>query len=111
VARPKTSSYATDAANPGGSGAGAARPGYAATRRERTPARLGPTRSGSGRERGRIDGAFGHLRKPIDLARLIAVVEQAAKSHRLALARREASHEIEGRSIGDRAGLADRKPS
>jgi DNA-binding NtrC family response regulator len=56
-------------------------------------------------------GAFGYLRKPIDLERLIAVVEQAARLRRLALACRGASHEVEGTAIGDRSGLADRKSS
>jgi CheY-like chemotaxis protein len=53
-------------------------------------------------------GAFRYLRKPIDLEKLIAVVQQAARTHRLALARREACHEIEGKAIGDRAGLLSR---
>jgi EAL domain-containing protein (putative c-di-GMP-specific phosphodiesterase class I) len=53
-------------------------------------------------------GAFRYLTKPIDGKELTAVVERAAQTHRLALVRREVSEQIEGKSIGDRAGLESR---
>jgi EAL domain-containing protein (putative c-di-GMP-specific phosphodiesterase class I) len=54
-------------------------------------------------------GAFRYLTKPIDGQELAAVVDRAAKTHRLALARREvADQQLDGRAIGDRAGLESR---
>jgi EAL domain-containing protein (putative c-di-GMP-specific phosphodiesterase class I) len=53
-------------------------------------------------------GAFRYLTKPIDRRELEVVVERAARTHRLALVRREASDQVQGRAIGDRAGLESR---
>jgi len=54
-------------------------------------------------------GAFRYLTKPIDGQELAAVVERAAQTHRLALVRREMAHQqLDGRAIGDRAGLESR---
>jgi EAL domain-containing protein (putative c-di-GMP-specific phosphodiesterase class I) len=53
-------------------------------------------------------GAFRYLTKPIDQHKLVTVVEQAARMHRLARVRREMSHETERKTIGDRAGLESR---
>jgi EAL domain-containing protein (putative c-di-GMP-specific phosphodiesterase class I)/CheY-like chemotaxis protein len=53
-------------------------------------------------------GAFRYLTKPVDGNELTAVVERAAQTHRLALVRREVSEEVEGKTIGDRAGLESR---
>jgi EAL domain-containing protein (putative c-di-GMP-specific phosphodiesterase class I)/CheY-like chemotaxis protein len=53
-------------------------------------------------------GAFGYLVKPAPPAKLLDTVTRAARWHRLALVRREAAGELEGRVIGDRAGLEAR---
>jgi EAL domain-containing protein (putative c-di-GMP-specific phosphodiesterase class I) len=54
-------------------------------------------------------GAFRYLTKPIDGQELAAVVERAAQTHRLALVRRElADQQLDGRALGDRAGLESR---
>jgi EAL domain-containing protein (putative c-di-GMP-specific phosphodiesterase class I) len=55
-------------------------------------------------------GAFRYLLKPVAPAALLDVVERAARVHRLAKIRREAVlvRELEGKPIGDRAGLEAR---
>ncbi len=53
-------------------------------------------------------GAFRYLVKPVARQELIAVVERAAHLHTLALVRREATLTVNGRPIGDRAGLEAR---
>lgn len=55
-------------------------------------------------------GAFRYLLKPVAPAALLDVVERAARVHRLAKVRREAVlvRELEGKPIGDRAGLEAR---
>jgi EAL domain-containing protein (putative c-di-GMP-specific phosphodiesterase class I)/CheY-like chemotaxis protein len=50
-------------------------------------------------------GAFRYLVKPAASKELLDVVTKAARWHRLALVRREAASELQGRTIGDRAGL------
>lgn len=50
-------------------------------------------------------GAFRYLVKPAATKELLDVVTKAARWHRLALVRREAGAELDGRTIGDRAGL------
>jgi EAL domain-containing protein (putative c-di-GMP-specific phosphodiesterase class I)/CheY-like chemotaxis protein len=50
-------------------------------------------------------GAFRYLVKPADPAELLDVVTRAARWHMLARVRREASPELQGRPIADRAGL------
>jgi EAL domain-containing protein (putative c-di-GMP-specific phosphodiesterase class I)/CheY-like chemotaxis protein len=54
------------------------------------------------------NGAFRYLTKPVDSDELRALVERAARLHRLARVRREAAHELDGKPIGDRAGLEAR---
>jgi EAL domain-containing protein (putative c-di-GMP-specific phosphodiesterase class I) len=51
------------------------------------------------------NGAFRYLLKPIDSREVVEVVEWAGQVHRLARVRREAAEALEGRRIGDRAGL------
>jgi EAL domain-containing protein (putative c-di-GMP-specific phosphodiesterase class I)/CheY-like chemotaxis protein len=53
-------------------------------------------------------GAFRYLTKPIDASELTAVVERAARVHKLARVRRESSDQEQGKTIGDRAGLEAR---
>ena len=53
-------------------------------------------------------GAFRYLIKPVLPDSLIDVVTRAVRWHRLAVARREAAPELEGRTIGDMAGLEAR---
>ncbi|HEV3033010.1 MAG TPA: EAL domain-containing protein, partial [Polyangia bacterium] len=55
-------------------------------------------------------GAFRYLLKPVAPAALLDVVERAARVHRLAKVRREAVlvRELDGKPIGDRAGLEAR---
>ena len=53
-------------------------------------------------------GAFKYLTKPVDGKELVDAVQQAALMHRLALVRREAADEVQGKPIGDRAGLESR---
>ncbi len=53
-------------------------------------------------------GAFRYLLKPVPAEDLVNVVTRAVRWHRLALVRREAAQELEGRTIGDRAGLETR---
>jgi EAL domain-containing protein (putative c-di-GMP-specific phosphodiesterase class I) len=55
-------------------------------------------------------GAFRYLLKPVAPAALLDVVERAARVHRLAKVRREAMlvRELDGKPIGDRAGLEAR---
>ncbi len=50
-------------------------------------------------------GAFRYLLKPVDGRELADVVDRAARLHRLALVRREASAEVPGKPVGDLAGL------
>ena len=50
-------------------------------------------------------GAFRYLVKPASSKEVLDVVTKAARWHRLALVRREAASELQGRTIGDRAGL------
>ncbi len=50
-------------------------------------------------------GAFRYLIKPVPIDELADVVNRAVRWHRFAVARREAAPEIQGRPIGDRAGL------
>ena len=52
-------------------------------------------------------GAFRYLLKPVPLDQLLGVVNRAVAVHKLARVRREASlvKELEGKPIGDRAGL------
>ena len=49
-------------------------------------------------------GAFRYLLKPVPADELVDVVKRAVSWHRLAIVRRDA-RELEGRTIGDRAGL------
>ena len=49
-------------------------------------------------------GAFRYLVKPVEAEDLARVVKQAAHWHRLAVVRRTAAPELEGRPISDRAG-------
>ena len=53
-------------------------------------------------------GAFRYLVKPVAAAELADVVNRAVNWHRLAVVRREAARELDGRTIGDRAGLEAR---
>jgi EAL domain-containing protein (putative c-di-GMP-specific phosphodiesterase class I) len=54
-------------------------------------------------------GAFRYLLKPVDNDEVVAVVQRAARLHRLARVRREAAEELQGHQrIGDRAGLEAR---
>jgi EAL domain-containing protein (putative c-di-GMP-specific phosphodiesterase class I) len=53
-------------------------------------------------------GAFRYLVKPVAPEELTRVVKRAAHWHRLAVVRRTAAPELEGRPIGDRAGLEAR---
>src|SRR5262244_2627545 len=55
-------------------------------------------------------GAFRYLLKPVPLDALLEVVNRAVAVHKLARVRREASliTELEGKPIGDRAGLEAR---
>jgi len=55
-------------------------------------------------------GAFRYLVKPVEPAALLEVVARAARVHKLAQVRREAAmvQELEGKPIGDRAGLEAR---
>jgi EAL domain-containing protein (putative c-di-GMP-specific phosphodiesterase class I) len=55
-------------------------------------------------------GAFRYLLKPVAPAALLDVVDRAVRVHRLARVRREAAavRELEGKQIGDRAGLEAR---
>jgi EAL domain-containing protein (putative c-di-GMP-specific phosphodiesterase class I)/CheY-like chemotaxis protein len=53
-------------------------------------------------------GAFRYLVKPVPPKELVDTLKRAARWHRLALIRREAVGELEGRAIGDRAGLEAR---
>jgi EAL domain-containing protein (putative c-di-GMP-specific phosphodiesterase class I) len=53
-------------------------------------------------------GAFRYLVKPAPPDQLLDTVRRAARWHRLALLRREASGELQGRIVGDRAGLEAR---
>jgi len=53
-------------------------------------------------------GAFRYLIKPVEPEELLDVVARAVHWHRLAIVRREAARELEGRPIGDRAGLEAR---
>lgn len=53
-------------------------------------------------------GAFRYLVKPVPVPSLIDVVNRAVRWHRLALVRRQATRELEGRLIADRAGLEAR---
>jgi EAL domain-containing protein (putative c-di-GMP-specific phosphodiesterase class I)/CheY-like chemotaxis protein len=53
-------------------------------------------------------GAFRYLVKPAPFDQLLDVVTKAARWHRLAMVRREAAGELQGRLIGDRAGLEAR---
>jgi EAL domain-containing protein (putative c-di-GMP-specific phosphodiesterase class I) len=53
-------------------------------------------------------GAFRYLLKPVARDNLIDVVARAVRWRRLALVRREAARELQGKPIGDRAGLEAR---
>ena len=53
-------------------------------------------------------GAFRYLLKPVAPDELIAVVGRAVTWHRLAVVRRTAIHELEGRPIGEQVGLEKR---
>ena len=55
-------------------------------------------------------GAFRYLLKPVPLDKMLEVVHRAVAMHKLALVRREAAMmtELEGKQIGDRAGLEAR---
>ena len=55
-------------------------------------------------------GAFRYLLKPVPLDKMLEVVHRAVAVHKLALVRREAAmvKELEGKPIGDRAGLEAR---
>jgi EAL domain-containing protein (putative c-di-GMP-specific phosphodiesterase class I)/ActR/RegA family two-component response regulator len=53
-------------------------------------------------------GAFRYLVKPFDGKELVDLVGRAGTMHRLARVRREAADEIDGKPIGDRAGLETR---
>jgi EAL domain-containing protein (putative c-di-GMP-specific phosphodiesterase class I) len=54
------------------------------------------------------NGAFRYLTKPVDASELRALVDRAARLHNLARVRREAAQALDGRPIGDRAGLEAR---
>jgi EAL domain-containing protein (putative c-di-GMP-specific phosphodiesterase class I)/CheY-like chemotaxis protein len=56
-------------------------------------------------------GAFRYLVKPFDGKELADLVERAARLHRLARVRREASAQFPGKLLGDRAGLESRYAS
>jgi EAL domain-containing protein (putative c-di-GMP-specific phosphodiesterase class I) len=58
-------------------------------------------------------GAFRYLVKPVEPDAMLEVVTRAVRVHKLARVRREAAavHELEGRPIGDRAGLEARYAS
>jgi EAL domain-containing protein (putative c-di-GMP-specific phosphodiesterase class I) len=56
-------------------------------------------------------GAFRYLLKPVDAAEIVALVERGARVHRLARVRREAADALEGKMLGDRAGLEARYAS
>jgi EAL domain-containing protein (putative c-di-GMP-specific phosphodiesterase class I)/ActR/RegA family two-component response regulator len=53
-------------------------------------------------------GAFRYLTKPVDGKELAEVVTRAAGVRKLALVRREAVGEVEGKAVGDLAGLESR---
>jgi EAL domain-containing protein (putative c-di-GMP-specific phosphodiesterase class I) len=55
-------------------------------------------------------GAFRYLLKPVPLDKMLEAVHRAVAMHKLALVRREAAMvtELEGKQIGDRAGLEAR---
>ncbi|HEY4186234.1 MAG TPA: EAL domain-containing protein [Polyangia bacterium] len=53
-------------------------------------------------------GAFRYLTKPVSSDELLQVVNRALHWHRLAVVRREAARDLEGRPITDRAGLEAR---
>jgi EAL domain-containing protein (putative c-di-GMP-specific phosphodiesterase class I) len=55
-------------------------------------------------------GAFRYMLKPVPSEALLAVIERAVKVHKFARVRREAAvvQELEGKQIGDRAGLEAR---
>jgi EAL domain-containing protein (putative c-di-GMP-specific phosphodiesterase class I) len=55
-------------------------------------------------------GAFRYLVKPVEPSAMLEVVERAVRVHKLAKVRREAAamRELEGKPIGDRAGLEAR---
>jgi EAL domain-containing protein (putative c-di-GMP-specific phosphodiesterase class I)/CheY-like chemotaxis protein len=53
-------------------------------------------------------GAFRYLVKPVPPEKLVDTLTRAARWHQLALVRREAAGELQGRAIGDRAGLEAR---
>jgi EAL domain-containing protein (putative c-di-GMP-specific phosphodiesterase class I)/CheY-like chemotaxis protein len=53
-------------------------------------------------------GAFRYLLKPVDSEEVVAVVERAARLHRLARVRRDAADALESKRLGDRAGLETR---
>jgi EAL domain-containing protein (putative c-di-GMP-specific phosphodiesterase class I) len=54
------------------------------------------------------NGAFRYLTKPVDSDELRALVDRAARLHRLARVRREAAQALDGKALGDRAGLEAR---
>jgi EAL domain-containing protein (putative c-di-GMP-specific phosphodiesterase class I) len=58
-------------------------------------------------------GAFRYLLKPVEPSAMLEVVERAVRVHKLAVVRREAAavRELEGKPIGDRAGLEARYAS
>jgi EAL domain-containing protein (putative c-di-GMP-specific phosphodiesterase class I) len=53
-------------------------------------------------------GAYRYLVKPVPQDELLDVVRRAVRWHRLAVVRREAAGELEGKSTSDRAGLEAR---
>jgi EAL domain-containing protein (putative c-di-GMP-specific phosphodiesterase class I) len=55
-------------------------------------------------------GAFRYMLKPVPSEALLVVIERAVRVHKFARVRREAAavHELEGKQIGDRAGLEAR---
>jgi EAL domain-containing protein (putative c-di-GMP-specific phosphodiesterase class I) len=53
-------------------------------------------------------GAYRYLIKPVPQEELLDVVTRAVRWHRLAVVRREAADELEGRASSDRAGLEAR---
>jgi EAL domain-containing protein (putative c-di-GMP-specific phosphodiesterase class I) len=50
-------------------------------------------------------GAFRYLMKPVDVTALNEAVARAAHLHRLAMVRREAGEQLEGKLLGDRAAV------
>jgi len=56
-------------------------------------------------------GAFQYLMKPVEGAELSELVERGARLHRLARVRREAADALQGKRLGDRAGLEARYAS